>query len=287
LECPNCNGLVVSPEGQNGEKVCSICGLVLHRIPIARETTYTHWNPEWHSNWHQQDSETLKDWLTILRIVSCQLNLPTFPYKEEAARRIRKEKSFLSRSQKFGKNKRATVAALVYDVLRQYNKNRSIKDICKQLSLDSRLVTKQAWRLKKIQIINHSDNTNMSTKTTTDYLFNLGGRMITNRKLLIEAEEILWNIKRPGGNPVALAAGALYYVCKKKTNITKEQIAEAFNISHRTVYTNEARIRKNLNRMSIQMQSTVEPRNIAQERQPKSNKRGSCARFISNPPHIE
>ncbi|HLN46372.1 MAG TPA: cyclin family protein, partial [Candidatus Sulfotelmatobacter sp.] len=114
------------------------------------------------------------------------------------------------------------------------------------LSLNSRLVTKQAWDLKKIQINNHPNSANTHAKTSIDYLFNFGGKIVTDKKLLIEAEEILKNLL-PSGNPVTLAAGALYYVCKKETRVTKEQIAEAFKISHRTVYTNEARIRKILN----------------------------------------
>lgn len=247
VECPNCKGLLVSPEGQNGERVCSTCGVVLERIPVNRENIFSQWNPDWHSNWRNEDSETLKEWLTVLRTVSCQLNLPNFPYREEAARRIRKENILLFKPQKFGKNKRETVAALVYEVLKQYDKNRSIKDICKQLSLNSRLVTKQAWDLKKIQINNHPNSANTHPKTSTDYLFNFGSRILTDKKLLIEAEEILKSIP-PSGNPVTLAAGALYYVCKKEASrVTKEQIAEAFKISHRTVYTNEARIRKILN----------------------------------------
>jgi phage regulator Rha-like protein len=64
---------------------------------------------------------------------------------------------------------------------------------------------------------------------------------------------MLRKIRRRGGNPIALAAGALYHVCKnKKLKVSKEQIAEAFGISHRTVYANEAQIRTRLQQMSNQ-----------------------------------
>ena len=65
-----------------------------------------------------------------------------------------------------------------------------------------------------------------------------------NKDLLLKAESMLMEIKGSGGNPIGLAAGAFYYVCKKKTNISKEKIGEVFGISARTVYSNEVRIRK-------------------------------------------
>ena len=253
MGCPSCKGRVISPEGQNGEKVCSTCGLVLSKTPIAKEQSFTQWNPEWHSNWHESDSETLKEWLTTLRTMSCQLNLPSFPYREEAARRIRKENHILFQSQKFGKNKRATVAALLHLVLRHYDKNRPIKDICKQLSLDSKLVMKQSWALNKTVIDNQRKFIDIPRKTSTDYLFEYGGKITNDTTLLVEAEETLMKIRRTGGNPIALASGALYHVCKnRKIKVSKDQIGETFKISHRTVYTNEARIRTLLQRMNIQ-----------------------------------
>ena len=149
MNCPKCSGEAVSPEGLSGEKVCSICGLVLNGESLAKGIEFTQYNPEWFSNWSEQDSETLREWLTTLRTVSCQLNVPAFPYREEAARTIRKGNRLLFQSQKFGKNKRATIAALVHLILREYGKDRPLKDIAQQLSLDTRLVTTQAWILKK------------------------------------------------------------------------------------------------------------------------------------------
>jgi transcription initiation factor TFIIIB Brf1 subunit/transcription initiation factor TFIIB len=253
LKCPNCKGTIVSPFWSCGEKVCSVCGLVLSKSPITKAQSFTQWKPQWHSNWHENDSETLKEWLTTLRTVSSQLSLPSLPYREEAARRIRKENKILFQSQKFGKNKRATVAALLHLILKQYGKNRSMQDICKQLGLDSKLVIKQAWALNKTVIDSEQQFIDIPRKTSTDYLFEYGGKITSDTKLLVEAKEILMKIRRPGGNPIALAAGALYNVCKnKKRKATKEQIGEAFGISHRTVYTNEAQIRRRLQRISIQ-----------------------------------
>ncbi len=258
MECPNCSGLVVTPDGQNGEKVCSTCGFVLRTNPITRGNCFTQWNPNWYSNWHDSDSETLKEWLTILRTISCQLNLPNFPYREEAARRIRKENCKFFQSQKFGKNKRATIAALLHQILRQYNKNRPLKDICKQLGLDSRLVTKQAWNLNKT-IIETKEEIKIPRRTSTDYLFDYGRKLAIDATLLAEANGILMRLRRPGGNPVALASGALYHVCKnKKLKVSKEQIAEAFKISHRTVYTNEAKIRTILRAIDFQKPSVTQ-----------------------------
>jgi hypothetical protein len=57
---------------------------------------------------------------------------------------------------------------------------------------------------------------------------------------------------------VALAAGALYHVCKnKKLQVTKEQIGKAFGISHRTVYANEAQIRAILQQIDIKKKHSV------------------------------
>jgi transcription initiation factor TFIIIB Brf1 subunit/transcription initiation factor TFIIB len=185
--------------------------------------------------------------------VSCQLNLPSFPYREEAARRIRRENHVLFQSQKFGKNKRATVAALLHQVLRHYDRNRPLKEICKQLSLDSKLVMKQSWALNKTVIDNQTQFIDIPRKTSTDYLFEYGGKITNDTTLLVEAEETLMKIRRTGGNPIALASGALYHACKnRKLKVPKDKIGEAFKISHRTVYTNEARIRNLLERVNIQ-----------------------------------
>ena len=126
VKCPKCYGIIVYPEGLNGEKICTQCGLVIEETPAIK--SFTKWAPEWHSNWSEQDSETLKEWLTTLRAVSCQLNLPNFPYREEAARTIRTQNHLLFKSQKLSKNKRATVAALMHLVLKEYGKMRSIKE---------------------------------------------------------------------------------------------------------------------------------------------------------------
>jgi transcription initiation factor TFIIIB Brf1 subunit/transcription initiation factor TFIIB len=251
VECPNCKGTIVSQFWPCEERVCSSCGLVLIKTSIAKSANFIQWNPQWHSNWQESDSETLKEWLTTLRTVSSQLNLPSIPYKEEAARKIRKENRLLSQSQKFGKYKRATVAALLHLILKQYGKNRPIQEICKQLSLDSKLVIRQAWNLSKTAIENHKQVFEIPRKTPIDYLFEHGGKIATETTILIEAKETLQKIRRRGGNPIALAAGALYYVCKKKKlEVTKEKIAEAFGISHRTVYSNEAQIRAKIQEMT-------------------------------------
>ena len=253
MECPTCKGMIVSGFWPYDEKVCSSCGIVLSEPSIAKGTFFTKWNPQWHSNWNEDDSETLKQWLTTLRIVASQLDLPEIPYKEEAARRIRKEKHVLSQSRRFGKHKRATVAALLHLVLKQYGKNRSIQEICKQLSLDSRLVIKQAWNLNKTSIENQKKKLEATRKTSIDYLFEYGGRVTSDTKLLVETKNTLVEIRRRGGNPIALAAGALYYMCKKKKlKVSKKRIAAAFGISHRTVYSNEAHIRTRLKQMSKQ-----------------------------------
>ena len=250
LSCPNCSREPVSPEGLAGEKVCPTCGLVLGKFPTL--DSFSEWNPEWHSHWRENDSETLREWLTTLRTVSCQLGIPAFPYREEAARTIRKGNKLLFQSQKFGKNKRATVAALVHLILREYGKDRPLKEISQQLSLNTRLVMKQAWILN--QTINYGKQVlKIERKSSKDYLYENGGKIIKDKTLLFTAEEILMKLPRIGGNPMALAAGALYYVCKnQKYKISKNQIGSAFGISHRTVYTNEARIRTMLLKQAAQ-----------------------------------
>jgi transcription initiation factor TFIIIB Brf1 subunit/transcription initiation factor TFIIB len=240
--CTHRQSNVVSPEGSAGEKVCSNCGLVLDQTRSVRG--YSHWNPEWYSNWSCEDSDTLKEWLTVLRTISCQLCIPAFPYREEAARTIRKGTGVLFQSQKFGKNKRETIAALIYIILREYDKVRPINDICKQLNLDTRLVSKQAWMLNKT-IKNEQQIVETKRKSSRDYLFEQGGQITSNRSLLEKAEEILIEISKKGGNPISNAAGAFYLASKEKCiKFTKEEIAEAFKISPRTVDTNARRIRR-------------------------------------------
>ena len=147
MGCPECRGNTVYPGGSMRERVCTNCGLVLGEAALTQ--MFSQWNPNWPSKWVKEDSETLKQWLTTLRIVSCQLNLPNFPYREEAARLIRTKNNLFFQCQKLAKNKRETVAALMHLILREYGKERSIKKICQQLSLNSKLVMKQTWNLKK------------------------------------------------------------------------------------------------------------------------------------------
>ena len=234
------NSTIVYPEGLEGEKICSKCGLVLDETPSFKG--YVQWAPEWHSNWNEQDSETLKEWLTVLRGVSCQLNLPNYPYREEAARTIRKQNRALFKSQKLSKNKRATVAALIHLVLKEYDKMRSIKEISKELSLDHRMVMKQSWLLNKT-LETKKEPIKIRRKTSVDYLHEYATKITADKELILNAENILKKIRRSGGNPIGLAAGAFYYVAKR-TKISKEEIGETFGISERTVYSNEAKIRK-------------------------------------------
>lgn len=243
MKCKNCNNEVVYPEGIGGEKICSHCGLVIDETPMFH--CYTKWTPEWHSNWSEEDSETIKEWLTTLRAVSCQLNIPNFPYREEAARTIRKQKNQIFRSQKLSKNKRTTVAALIHLTLKEYNKIRPIKEISRELSLDYRTVMKQTWLLNKTLNGEKAYPLKIQRKTATDYLHEYAGKISEDKELITKTEGTLSILIRLGGNPIGLAAGAFYHTCKQnRAKVSKEKIGEIFHISERTVYTNEARIRK-------------------------------------------
>jgi transcription initiation factor TFIIIB Brf1 subunit/transcription initiation factor TFIIB len=242
LNSHKCNGIFIYPQGQDGEKICSNCGLVMDQTPIVKG--FAQWTPEWYSNWDEEDSETLKEWLTTLRAVSCQLNIPNYPYREEAARTIRNKHRELAKSQKLSKNKRATIAALMHLTLKEYNKMRPITEISKQLSLDSRTVMKQTWLLNKT-LNTEKEPLKIQRKTASDYLHEYAGKIAQNKELIVKTDETLCKIRRAGGNPIGLAAGAFYNTCKThKVKISKEKIGEIFHISARTVYTNEARIRR-------------------------------------------
>jgi len=172
-------------------------------------------------------------------MVSCQLNLPSFPYREEAARVIRVKSDIFFRSQRFGKNKREAVAALVYLVIREYDEIRPLKEICQKLSLDHRLVMKYAWTMRKMTNFH-------KTFSARDYLGKYGWKLTSDAKLIQAVEHLLTNIRNEiSGNPVSLAAGALYFLCRsRKMKVSKDDIGKAFNISPRTVYSNERRIRR-------------------------------------------
>jgi transcription initiation factor TFIIIB Brf1 subunit/transcription initiation factor TFIIB len=244
LKCKICGDFVIFPQGPLGEPICRKCGLVVEERPQTKN--YTQWSPEWYSNYNEQDSPTLREWLTILRSVSCQLSIPNFPYREEAARTIRKKKNSLFKSQKLSKNKRETIAALLHLTLKEYNKTRPIKQISEELALDQRAVLKQEWLLNRT----FNDEKKMfyiRRKSALDYLHENAGKINLARELITDTEKKIDLMKRHGGNPIGLAAGALYNVCReRKENISKEKIGIAFNISERTVYMNEVRIRKQL-----------------------------------------
>lgn len=237
MKCPECRGNLVFLKRLKGEIICEKCGLVIS--PAQTRQGFVEWTPEWFSNWSEKDSDTLREWLTTLRTVSCQLNLPNFPYREEAARIIRQESDILFRSQRFGKNKREAVAALIHLTLRKYNKMRPLKEICQTLSLDHRLVAKYTWNIRKMGNYHR-------TFSAKDYLRRNGSNLTSDPTLIQTAERLLTRIgKKINGNPVSLAAGALYFVCKRKgIKISKDEIGKVFYISGRTVYSNESKIRK-------------------------------------------
>ena len=237
MKCPECHGNLVFLNRLEGEIICKKCGLVISQDQTRQG--FVEWTPKWLSNWSEEDSDTLREWLTTLRTVSCQLNLPSFPYREEAARIIRLKKDILFRSQRFGKNKKEAVAALIHLVLRRYNKMRPLKEICQTLSLDHRQVMKYAWTMRKMGELH-------KTFSAKDYLGKYGWKLTSDAALIQTVEQLLTSIrKKISGNPMSLAAGALYFVCKSKgIKISKDEIGEAFCISGRTVYSNERRIRK-------------------------------------------
>jgi transcription initiation factor TFIIIB Brf1 subunit/transcription initiation factor TFIIB len=108
---------------------------------------------------------------------------------------------------------------------------------------------KQAWLLNKT-INTEKEPIKNQRRTATDYLHEYAGKITEDKQLIIATDEVLNKIRRAGGNPIGLAAGAFYNTCKSnKVKISKERIGEIFHISPRTVYTNEARIRK-LKRLS-------------------------------------
>ena len=239
MKCPECHGSLVSPNGIHGEIVCARCGLVITGFQHTRG--FTELAPEWYSNWDKRDSGTLKKWLTMLRTVSCQLHLPDFPYREEAARVIRKRNAELFHSQMLAKNKMEAVTALIYLILRQYGEARSLKEICENLSLDSSLVMKHTWALRKMTKIERF-------YSPSDHLRYNAWKLTANIDLIKKTDALLeFLAKKLTGNPVSLAAGAFYHMCKRNgLKLSKDEIGKAFHISGRTVYSNEKRINKKL-----------------------------------------
>ena len=212
MNCHKCDGTVVYPEGLSGEKICSTCGLVIDETPTVKG--YSQWTPEWFSNWSEGDSETLKEWLTTLRSISCQLKLPNYPYREEAARTIRKQNHTLFKSQKLSKNKRATIAALMHLILKEYDKMRPIKEISKELSLDHRAVMKQAWLLNKT-LKQKKNQQKLKRKTAIDYLHEYAGKITTNKDLILNAENILQKIKRSWRKPNRIGSRSILHRLQK------------------------------------------------------------------------
>ncbi len=240
MHCPECHGTLVFPSGLKGEIVCKRCGLVISRS--RSNQGFTRWTPRWFSNWDKKDSNTLREWLTTLRAVSCQLHLPNFPYREEAARLIRQNSDKFFRSQRLGKNKRVATAALVHIVLREYGNMRSLKEICRELSLDHRKVMKYAWTMRKMTKYKR-------TFSAQDYLREYGWKLTSDARMIKASEQLLKSIRGEiSGHPASLAAGCFYFVCKsREMNISRDEIGEAFHISSRTIYRNMRRISKLLN----------------------------------------
>ena len=246
-DCPECHGPLVFPEGLNGEIVCKECGIVITQAQTSQG--FTKWTPKWFSNWDQNDSDTLREWLTTLRIASCQLDLPDFPHREEAAHVIRLKKDVLFRCQRFGKNKREAIAALIHLILREYNQTRSLKEICERLSLNHHLVKKYAWAMREMTNFNR-------TFSAKEYLRAYGCKLTSDPGLIKITEQLLTRIHRKiSGNPISLAAGAFLFVCiNRNIKISKDEVGKAFNISGRTVYSNERRISRLMSRKGFKFE---------------------------------
>jgi len=71
-------------------------------------------------------------------------------------------------------------------------------------------------------------------------------KLTHNIDLIKNAEGLLERLgKKASGNPVSLAAGAFYHICKSKgVKLSKDEVGMAFHISGRTVYSNEKKISK-------------------------------------------
>ena len=218
---------------------------------------FNRWTMEWHSNWSPEEPESLKEWLTTLRTVSCQLRIPRFPYQEEAAIKIRKHKSLFLKSQRFAKNKRATIVALIHLVIKEYDKIRPIKQMCQELNMENKIVQKQLWMLKTINT--KKGLIKIQRKTPKDYLHEYADQITNKTETLAIAKKVIIKIQKLGGNPISIAAGSLYYASKTtKNQISKNRIEQVFQISPRTVDTNERKIR-NLITISANKKSTLSP----------------------------
>ena len=187
LKCPECYGSIIFTNGQYCEVVCERCGLVITEFKYNQ--SFAEWTPEWHSNWDKRDSGTLKEWLTELRTVSCQLHLPNFPYREEVARVIRKKSDRIFHSQMLAKNKKEAVTALIFLILRQYGEARSLKEMCETLSLDTSLVMKRAWALRKMTKLKRS-------YSPSDHLKYNSWKLTHNVDVIKKAEDLLESLSK-------------------------------------------------------------------------------------------
>jgi transcription initiation factor TFIIIB Brf1 subunit/transcription initiation factor TFIIB len=90
-------------------------------------------------------------------------------------------------------------------------------------------------------------------KSAKDYLRKYGWKLTADAKLIQQTEKMLKIIRKQiGGNPISLAAGAFYFICKNRNiKVSKDKIGEAFHISGRTVYSNERRINKLISEKGI------------------------------------
>ena len=128
---------------------------------------------------------------------------------------------------------------MVHLVLKEYDKMRPLKEICQTLSLDYRLVTKYSWTMRKMVKSSRKFH-------AKDYLRKYGSNLTSEPEMIGAAERLLASLKNQiNGNPISLAAGALYFICRNRKNgISKDRIGKAFHIAGRTVYNNERKIRR-------------------------------------------
>jgi len=99
---------------------------------------------------------------------------------------------------------------------------------------------------KMINLHTASSPEKPTSKSARDYLGKYASKLTTDSGLIRMTEKLLTSIRRDiSGNPISLAAGAFYFICKnRKIKVSKDEIGKVFHISGRTVYSNERRISK-------------------------------------------
>lgn len=257
--CPDCGSSNINAETSLATAICGECGLVLDddTLPSAQSTeTKTQAasqpgsdtgdavdRPEtdtngWHSDFEVKDSsdEHLVEALIQMETVAEELTM-TVDSRLRAAELLTEawEQRFMH-----GRGTDATVATCLYTACRQSGQPRPISSVADTTGVcDSKLRSIYRTLVTELEL-------QVETAESEDYISYLSTQLELDHETATKAEGVLTEAQGVAGNPVGIAAAALYIAANETVNtITFREAAAVTGVTKETIWRKAESLRRN------------------------------------------